>query len=115
MSENTLESINNETLIEELKKRGFLVVEPVAKNFDFSEDDIELLGGKEGAYFHDLAVRLLEPVEDLLSEHNILVPSNDRTGEEGEASLYGMPYDNLLTDLKNKFCEEFGVDNVFLL
>jgi hypothetical protein len=115
MSKKTFEFTDNETLIEELRNRGFLVVKPVSKDFDFSEEDIELLGGKEGAYFHDLAVRLLKPIEDLLSKHNILVPSDDRTGDEGEASLYGMPYDALIVKFKNKFCEEFGVDNAFLL
>lgn len=109
MSKDTLKSINDETLIEELKNRGFLVVEPVCKEYMPETNDATAgsLGGRKEIYFHDLAIRVLNPVENLLVDHNILVPSNDRTGDESEAALYGMPYDNLLTKIESIFREEF--------
>lgn len=43
----------------------------------------------------NLAIYLLNEVEELLDEHNIEVPDADREGNKEEASLYGTTYYNL--------------------
>lgn len=42
-----------------------------------------------------LAITILEMFDDMLEEKGIVVPDEDRTGEEGEAALYGTTYANL--------------------
>lgn len=48
---------------------------------------------------HAVAILIAELFENLLDEHNIYVPDEDRTGEEGEACLYGTTYYNLVDDI----------------
>lgn len=41
------------------------------------------------------AIDILDLFEEVLDEHDIVVPDDDRTGSEGEASLYGATYFDL--------------------
>lgn len=43
-------------------------------------------------FFRELAISMIEPVEDTLSNFNIKVPDSDRTGDDSEAALYGAAY-----------------------
>lgn len=42
-----------------------------------------------------IAIMILDIFEDMLEEKGIMIPDEDRTGDEGEACLYGMTYANL--------------------
>ena len=46
-----------------------------------------------------LAIEILEMFEDVLDAHHIYVPDDDRTGDDGEACLYGCTYGNLEDDI----------------
>ena len=37
--------------------------------------------------------------ENILNDNNIIIPDDDRTGDESEACLYGMTYSNLEEDI----------------
>lgn len=43
----------------------------------------------------EIAHRILGEFEDLLTEHGIMIPSADRTGDANEAHLFGMEYSRL--------------------
>lgn len=45
------------------------------------------------------AAAICDKFEQLLDEHGIDIPDNDRTGEEGEAHLYGTTYVTLEDDI----------------
>ena len=47
------------------------------------------------------AMLIVELFEDLLDEHNIMIPDEARTGAEGEAPLYGTTYWNLVRDARS--------------
>lgn len=58
------------------------------------------------------AVKICDVFEDLLAEHNIIIPDENREGEEDEAALYGDAYYatedsivEILTELLNKVKE----------
>ena len=40
----------------------------------------------------EYAAGICDVFEELLAEHNILIPDDNREGEEGEACLYGEAY-----------------------
>lgn len=42
---------------------------------------------------------IADVVEDLLDEHGIYIPDDDRNGDEGEACLYGKAYSDLENDI----------------
>ena len=42
-----------------------------------------------------IAATICELFEELLDKHDITIPDDDRTGDEGEARLYGLTYFNL--------------------
>lgn len=42
-----------------------------------------------------VAIMILDLFEDMLDEKGIMIPDEDRTGEDGEAALYGMTYSGL--------------------
>lgn len=46
------------------------------------------------------AMRIVELFEDLLEEHGMMIPDDDRTGAEGEAPIYGVTYGNLVDDVE---------------
>lgn len=52
-----------------------------------------------------LAITILDMFEDMLYEKGIVIPDEDRTGEEGEACLYGMTYANLEDQIVELLCE----------
>ena len=54
----------------------------------------------------DFAISILDLFEDLLDKKEIDIPSEDRTGEEGEARLYGTEYFQLEDDV-TKLLEQF--------
>lgn len=51
-----------------------------------------------------VAIRILEIVEEMLESKGIMIPDEDRTGDESEACLYGMTY----ADLENAIEELLG-------
>ena len=52
-------------------------------------------------YTHNLAANIIECFEDVLDANGIVVPDDDRTGDESEACLYGTTYYNLLEDVES--------------
>lgn len=52
-----------------------------------------------------IAIAILDIFEDMLDEKGIMIPDEDRTGEEGEACLYGMTYANLEDQIYELLCE----------
>lgn len=42
---------------------------------------------------------IIELFEDILDEHQIVIPDEDRTGEDGESAIYGMTFGALLGDI----------------
>ena len=50
------------------------------------------------------SVEIVELFEELLEKHNITIPDEDRTGDEGEARLYGMTYSDLEDDVLGVLC-----------
>lgn len=47
--------------------------------------------------------------EDLLETHNIQIPSEDRTGDESEACIYGDKYyelENAVSEILAELCDE---------
>ncbi|MBR1853713.1 MAG: hypothetical protein IJ794_11340 [Lachnospiraceae bacterium] len=66
-------------------------------------------------FTHNMAADVMECFEDLLDEHGITIPSEDRDGDEGEARLYGMAYANLMDQVEEIIVDalkEAGVDHV---
>lgn len=47
------------------------------------------------------AIMIVELFEDLLDKHNIMIPDDDRTGDDGEACLYGTTYWYLIDDARS--------------
>lgn len=43
----------------------------------------------------ELSISILDMFENLLDEHGIMIPDEDRNGDEEEACLYGTTYANL--------------------
>jgi hypothetical protein len=52
----------------------------------------------------EYSVEIVELFEDLLEKHDITIPDEDRTGDEGEARLYGMTYSDLEDDVLHALC-----------
>lgn len=52
-----------------------------------------------------IAIMILDIFEDMLEEKGIMIPDEDRTGDEGEACLYGMTYANLEDEIYSLLCE----------
>lgn len=47
------------------------------------------------------STEIVELFEDLLEEHDITIPDEDRTGDESEARLYGCTYSDLEDEVKH--------------
>ena len=47
-------------------------------------------------YTQEVATDIINAFEDLLDEHDISIPDEDRTGDEGEARIYGITFAELL-------------------
>lgn len=52
-----------------------------------------------------IAIAILDMFEDVLEEKGIMIPDDDRTGDEGEACLYGTTYGNLEDEIYALLCE----------
>lgn len=40
----------------------------------------------------ELAINIIDEFEELLAEHDLVIPDNDREGNEEEACIYGCTY-----------------------
>lgn len=49
----------------------------------------------------NVAIDIIECFEDLLDEKDITIPSEDRTGDEGEARIFGTEYYELEASIIN--------------
>ena len=64
-------------------------------------------------YTREVARDIIEKFEDVLDEHNIDIPDEDRNGDEGEARIYGMTFAGLLEEVENtvaNLLRKVGVD-----
>lgn len=59
-------------------------------------------------FFRELAISMIEPVEDTLSDFNIKVPDSDRTGDDSEAALYGAAYYGIEGEMVDRLKTRFG-------
>lgn len=56
-----------------------------------------------------LAITILDMFEDMLDEKGIMIPDEDRTGDESEACIYGTTYAELedqITELLSNYIDE---------
>ena len=51
-------------------------------------------------YTHNIAANILEEFEEILYANGVVIPDDERTGEESEACLYGDTYSNLLYNVE---------------
>jgi len=51
---------------------------------------------KNRIYPRTIAAEIINEFEYVLEQNDIVIPDEDRTGDEGEACLYGMTYGNLI-------------------
>lgn len=57
----------------------------------------------------ELAIKIIDLFEDLLGNHDIFIPNDEREGEEDEACIYGSDYyalEDKITELIAKQYEE---------
>ena len=52
-----------------------------------------------------MSAEITELFEDILDKHNVMIPDEDRNGDEGEACLYGMTYWDLTEDINEVILE----------
>ena len=52
-----------------------------------------------------IAIMILDIFEEMLDEKGIMIPDVDRTGDDGEACLYGTTYANLEDEIYELLCE----------
>ena len=53
-----------------------------------------------------ITIAILDIFEEMLEEKGIIIPDEDRTGDESEACLYGMTYgilEDKITELLNEY------------
>lgn len=75
-------------------------MEKNAMNQTLSEDAwLASIGKHRG-----VAIRILDIIEEMLESKSILIPDEDRTGDESEACLFGMTY----AELENEIAELLG-------
>jgi len=61
-----------------------------------------------------VAAVIIDEFEQLLADHDIVIPYEDREGEPEEACIYGEEYYNLEDSITAIICEEFGlVDDTY--
>ena len=56
-----------------------------------------------------VAIRILDIIEEMLENKGIMIPDEDRTGDESEACLYGMTYadlENIIEELLRAYFPE---------
>lgn len=54
------------------------------------------------------AVEIVEFFEDLLDEYGMMVPDDDRRGDEGEAPIYGSTWANLVDEIAEYLEAKYG-------
>lgn len=76
-----------------------------AANFNLMNCEVIGLGNK--IYTHDEAMLIVELFEDILTQHNIKVPSpeDDEREPDNDAALYGSTYSDLLDSVEDKLIE----------
>lgn len=52
-----------------------------------------------------IAIMILDIFEDMLDEKGIMIPDEDREGDEGEACLYGSTYYELEDAITELLCD----------
>ena len=57
---------------------------------------------RKEVYTHNIAAEVCDIFENFLHKRNITIPDDDRTGDETEAHIYGMSYDELLNNIEAK-------------
>lgn len=62
-------------------------------------DELAPISNENELYVRDFAVKICGLFEELLDEHDITIPSEDREGEEDEARIYGDIYYDLEDDV----------------
>ena len=71
----------------------------------------------------EYSTEIVELFEEVLDKHGIMVPDEDRTGDENEACLYGTTYSDLESDVISVLCRlilrvqrlpdaEFDIENL---
>lgn len=71
----------------------------------------------------EYSTEIVELFEEVLDKHGIIVPDEDRTGDESEACLYGTTYSDLEADVISVLCRlilrvqklpdaEFDIENL---
>ena len=67
----------------------------------------EVIGLGNKIYTHDEAMLIVELFEDILTQHNIKVPSpeDDEREPDNDAALYGSTYSDLLDSVEDKLIE----------
>ena len=66
-----------------------------------------MIGLENKIYTHDEAMLIVELFEDILTQHNIKVPSpeDDEREPDNNAALYGSIYSDLLDSVEDKLIE----------
>ena len=57
----------------------------------------------------EFSIAIIDEFENLLDKYDIDIPSDDRTGDDSEAHIYGTEYGDLetsITNILNKLLEE---------
>jgi hypothetical protein len=62
-------------------------------------------------YTREVATDIIDKFEDLLDEHNIDIPDDDRTGDEGEARIYGITFAELLEKVETEIIDLLALVN----
>lgn len=57
----------------------------------------------------NIAIKILDIFEDMLSEKNIIISDEDREGNEDEGFLYGTTYYNLEDEITSLLENEFSL------
>ena len=74
------------------------------------EDGITELLDQSDMYDASLANQIVNQFEDLLEQHSIVIPDDDRTGAEGEAPIYGVAYGSLVDNVLRCLCGEVEIE-----
>lgn len=58
-----------------------------------------MIGGDYVTHSEIIAINIIDIFENLLDQHNIQIPDDDRCGDEEEAPIYGCTYFNLESEI----------------
>lgn len=71
----------------------------------------DMMGAGYGKH-SKIAVEIVELFEDLLEEHGMMVPDEDRPGDEGEAPVYGCTWANLVDQIAELLEDQYGKEEI---